>query len=86
MINDMLRLQKLWKKKSQAKGIVGISYRPDGIAIAISDFVENKKPLLKHCKFIPALDISDHPRILGDLVSQHHLNDYDCHLVLTTNN
>jgi MSHA biogenesis protein MshI len=86
MIIDMLRLQKLWRKKSQAKGIVGISYRPDGIAIAISDFVENKKPLLKYCEFIPALDISDHPRILGDLVSRHHLNDYDCHVVLTANN
>ena len=86
MISDMLRLQKLWGKKSQAKGIVGISYRPDGIAIAISDFVENKKFILKHCEFIPVLDISDHPRILGDLVSLHHLNDYDCHLDLTANN
>ena len=86
MISDMLRLQKLWGKKSQAKGIVGISYRPDGIAIAISDFVDNKTPRLKHCDFIPALDISDHPRILGDLVTRHHLNDYDCHLVLTANN
>jgi len=86
MISDMLSLKKLWKKKSQAQGIVGISYRPDGIAIAISDFVEHKIPRLKHCEFISTLDISDHTRILSDLVSRHHLNDYDCHLVLTTNN
>ena len=40
MISDLPWLQKLWKKRLQAKGIVGISYLKSGIAIAISDVVD----------------------------------------------
>jgi MSHA biogenesis protein MshI len=86
MIRMWQWLRKIGRNKSTAEGIVAISYRPDGIAIAISNFVENKKSSLKHCEFIPTLNVSDHPHILRDLVSRHHLADYNCHIVLTSNN
>jgi MSHA biogenesis protein MshI len=79
-------LQKLLGKKSQTKGVVSISYLPLGIAVAISNYVDNNKPRLKHCEFIPTLNINDHPRLLRDLVARHNLIEYDCHLVLTTDN
>jgi MSHA biogenesis protein MshI len=80
------RLQKLFVGKSKAKGVVCISYLKDGIAIAISDFVDDNKPTLKHCEFIPTLQLNDHVQILRDFVALYNLAHYDCHLVLTVDN
>lgn len=82
----MQRLQKLLVKNSPGKGVVGISYWPDGIAIAIFDSVTDNKLQLKYCEFIPSLNVADHHRILRDLVSQYRLASYDCHVVLTADN
>lgn len=82
----MQRLQKLLARNSLGKGVVGISYLPNGIAIAIFDYVNGSKLRLKYCEFIPSLNVSDHPRILRDLVSRYRLANYDCHLVLTADN
>ncbi len=86
MISDLPWLQKLWKKRLQAKGIVGISYLKSGIAIAISDVVDPNQSCLTHCEFIPTLCVDDHHPILSELVSLYHLTDYDCHLVLPIDN
>lgn len=82
----MQLLQKLFGKKSQVKGFVGISYLPHGIAIAVSNRVDNNKLRLNHCEFIPTFNVSDQATLLRDLVILHSLSEYDCHLVLTTDN
>jgi MSHA biogenesis protein MshI len=79
-------LQKLLGKKARTKGFVGISYLPHGIALAVSNFVDNKKLRLNHCEFISALNVGDQSRLLRDLVAEYNLVDYDCHLVLTSSN
>jgi MSHA biogenesis protein MshI len=79
-------LKKLFGGKSQAKGIVGISYLPNGIAIAISNHVDNNKLRLGHCEFIYSLNAGEQPGLLHDLVIRHNLIDYDCHLVLPSGN
>jgi len=45
-------LQKLLGKKLQNNGFVGISYLPDGIAVAVSNYVDNNKLRLNYCEFI----------------------------------
>lgn len=82
----MQLLQKLFGKKSQHKGIVGISYLPHGIAIAVVNNAGNNKSRLNHCEFIPTLNKSEHPAVLRELVARYSLDEYDCHLVLTTDN
>lgn len=82
----MQLLQKLLGKKSQTKGFVGISYLPHGIAVAVSNCVDNNKLRLNHCEFISTLNVGDQPELLRDLVARYNLVDYDCHLVLTTGN
>jgi MSHA biogenesis protein MshI len=79
-------LQKLFGKKSQAKGVVGISYLPNGIALAVSNYSDNSKLRLNHCEFIPSLNLGEQPALLRDLVARYNLDAYDCHLVLTKDN
>jgi len=79
-------LQKLLGKKSQTKGIVGVNYLSNGIAVAVSRFVDSHKRRLTHCEFIPTLNASEQSALLRDLVARHNLADYDCHLVLATDN
>ncbi|MDP2904042.1 MAG: hypothetical protein Q8N96_13215, partial [Methylovulum sp.] len=63
----MQLLQKLFGKKPQDKGIVGISYLPHGIAVAVADNTDNNKLRLNHCEFIPTLNNDGHPAILREL-------------------
>jgi MSHA biogenesis protein MshI len=79
-------LQKLLGRKSPSKGVVGISYLPHGIAVAVSNYVDNNRLRLSHCELIFAVNDSDHPGLLRDLVDRYNLEEYDCHLVLTTDN
>jgi len=79
-------LKKLFRKKTDCKGIVGISFLPNGIAIAVSKFIENNKLALIHCEFIDTGKLEDHLETLSKLASHYDLADYDSHLVLTTDN
>jgi MSHA biogenesis protein MshI len=81
-----LLLQKLFGKKIQNKGIVGISYLPHGIAVAVANNADNNKLRLTHCEFFPTLNLSEQPSVLRELVARYNLNEYDCHLVLSTEN
>lgn len=82
----MQLLQKILGRTSQTKGFVGISYLPHGIAVAVSNCVDNNKIRLNHCEFISTPNIDDQAGLVRDLVARHKLVDYDCHLLLTTAN
>jgi MSHA biogenesis protein MshI len=75
-------LKKFFSKKNICKGIVGVSFLQDGIAVAVSKFAENKKLALIHCEFISTGQPQDR---LKELTIQYDLAAYDCHLVLTSN-
>jgi MSHA biogenesis protein MshI len=79
-----LLLKNIFSKKLKNKGIVGLSYFPHGISVAVANNAENNKIRLNHCEFVPTLNISDHQSVLRDLVARYSLDEYDCHLVLTT--
>ena len=70
---------KLLGKKNRSKGIVGLSFTPDGIGIAISRQIEHQNPVLTHCEFIYS---NNKQQDLKDLTAKHNLTEYDCHLVL----
>lgn len=82
----MQLLKKLFRKKTVCKGIIGVSFLQNGIAIAVSDFTENNKLNLIHCEFIDAGKPSDQQGMLDEFALQHNLAEYDCHLVLTSDN
>jgi MSHA biogenesis protein MshI len=79
-------LKKLFGKKSEKKGIVGISYLPHGIAVAAVNHTNNSKPRLSHCEFIHTQNKNEHSVLLRELATRLGLDQYDCHLVLTGNN
>lgn len=80
----MQRLKKFFRKKNICKGIVGISFLQDGIAVAVSTFTQNNKLTLTHCEFIGAGKPAYQLDQLSELATQHDLAEYDCHLVLTS--
>jgi MSHA biogenesis protein MshI len=79
-------LKKFFRKKTICKGIVGISFLHNGIAVAISNYLENNKLLLVYCEFIDSGKPEDQLASLAKLADSHSLADYDCHLVLTSDN
>lgn len=82
----MQLIRKFFKKQSALKGIVGISFLHNGIAVAVSDFTEGNKLALIHCEFIEAGKPDDQLDTLTQLAIQFNLAEYDCHLVLTSDN
>jgi MSHA biogenesis protein MshI len=82
----ILLFQKLFRKQKQNKGIVGISYLPNGIAIAAAGYIGNGKLRLNYCEYIPTLTTAEQATVLRQLVVRNRLDDYDCHLVLATDN
>jgi len=77
-------LQRIFEKKSICQGIVGISFLEHGIAIAISQYQEDKSLRLRYCEFIN--DASNNQQnALNSIAAQHQLSEYDCHLVLAAN-
>lgn len=82
----MQLLKKLFRKKNVCKGIVGISFLQNGIAVAVSEFTENNKLTLIHCEFIDAGKPANQQDMLSELATEHDLAEYDCHLVLTSDN
>ena len=82
----MQLLKKIFRRKTACKGIVSLSFLQSGIAVAVSDFTKYNKLTLIHCEFIDAEKPEDQQNILSGRVSQYHLAEYDCHLVLTSDN
>jgi MSHA biogenesis protein MshI len=79
-------LKKIFRKKTVCKGIVSISFLPNGIAVAVAKFTGNNSLALIHCQFIDAANPEEQQDILSYLAAQHSLADYDCHLVLANDN
>lgn len=77
-------INKLFGKKRQNKGIVGISRQPQGVAVACATYKDNNKVALDYCEYIPFFNNAEYLTILRQLVNRHNLNDYDCHMVLVT--
>ncbi|HEY8034891.1 MAG TPA: hypothetical protein VIF37_04805 [Methylobacter sp.] len=82
----MQRLKKFFRKKTIRKGIVGISFLQNGIAVAVSTFTQDSKLTLTHCEFIDAGNPAYQQDKLSELATRHNLAEYDCHLVLTSDN
>ncbi len=82
----MQLLRKFFRKKHVCLGIVGISFLQNGIAVAVSKFSEGHKLTIIHCEFIDAGNAKDQQDVLSELAAQHNLAEYDCHLVLTSDN
>jgi MSHA biogenesis protein MshI len=79
-------LKKFLKKKTVCLGIVGISLAHNGIAVAVAKFSENNKLSLIHCEFIDAGNIDYQLEKVAELSKRLNLTEYDCHLVLTSDN
>lgn len=82
----MQLLTKFFRKKTVCQGIVSISFLQNGIAVAVSKITENHKLTLMHCEFIDAGKPEFQQDILSELATRHNLAEYDCHLVLTSDN
>lgn len=80
----MQLLNKFLKKNTTCKGITSISFLHNGIAVAVSNYTENNNLTLIHCEFIETDARDNQHDILKQLASVHHLAEYACHLVLTT--
>ena len=75
----MRLLKSLFKRKS--RGVVALSFTAEGLAIAVSNYGDNNSRLLVFCDFI----YTDKKReSLKELVANHDLTHYDCHIVLAT--
>ncbi len=77
-------LKNLFKKNTVCRGIASISFLQDGIAVAISNYKDDKKLTLVYCAFVETQKTELQQKILTDLARQYKLSEYDCHLVLTT--
>ncbi len=72
---------KLLGKKIASKGIVALSFTSEGIALAISQYTASKKTVLTHCEFIYTNNKQAELKVLTE---RHQLKQYDCHLVLAS--
>lgn len=82
----MQLLKKLFRKKAVCKGIIGISFLRNGIAVVVSKFSEHTQLTIIHCEFLDDEKPDDQQNRLSELAVQHNLAEYDCHLVLTGDN
>jgi len=73
------RFRSLFTKKKSKLGVVVLSFTADGIAIAISKNTEEHS--VRYCEFIPT---NKKFETLKDLTEKHKLDQYECHLVLAT--
>ena len=74
--------QKFFIKKTSQQGIVGLSFLPHGISIAVSNYTENNALKLIHCEFIETKKTDDYATIIKQWFITYKLANYDCHLVL----
>lgn len=78
-------LQKLFSKKNSHHGIIGISFLPQGISLAIAHYTQNNSVKLTHCEYIAVAKKEDYATILKQWVTRYELGNYACHLVLDGN-
>ena len=78
----MQLLKKLLGQNTLSRGIVAISFVQQGIAIAIAKYADEDQLRLCHCEFIAA---ENQQTQLPKLIETYSLNEFDCHLLLTTN-
>lgn len=78
----MRLLQKLLRKQTATPGIVSISFLANGFSIAITRYAEHNRPRLLHCEFVTTTP-QQIPQQLESFVKNHHLEEYDCHILLT---
>jgi len=67
--------------KGKSRGVVALSFTAEGVAIAISNYGPNNLRTLIFCNFIYTNKKIDS---LKELVATHDLSNYDCHIVLAT--
>lgn len=77
----MQLFQKLLGKQASSIGIVALSFSSEGIALAISQYSNDQKLSLIHCEFIHT---NNKQSILQELSKKHQLHQYDCYLVLAS--
>jgi len=65
---------------------VGISYLPNGIAVAVVNNADNNKQRLGYCEFIHTKNAIEQSSVLRELVARLKLDEYSCHLVLASEN
>lgn len=75
-------LRKLLRRKATRQGVVGISFLPQGIAVALSKYKADSILTLSLCEFIPVADPSRLEEALYSLLHRYKLGKYDCHLVI----
>ena len=75
----MQLIQKLLGIKSTSKGIAALCFTQEGIALAISQYIDGQKTTLTHCEFIETNKKQD---VLLELTKKHQLKKYQCHLIL----
>lgn len=76
---------KIIQPKNSHKGIIGISFLPQGISIVIANYTKNNDLTLSYCEFITVKNTDDYPNLLKQWVINHELGDYECYLVLDIN-
>lgn len=74
--------KKLFGNRAAKKGVVGISFLPEGFAIAVANYTQNNKPHLIYCEFLRLFDADSIASSLERLSTQFKLSDYECHLIL----
>lgn len=79
----MRLLQKLLKKPAASPGIVAISFLANGFAVAVTRYADHDRPRLLHCEFVAATPQQLQSQ-LEALVKYHRLEDYDCHILLAS--
>ena len=67
--------------KRKSRGVVALSFTAEGVAVAISNYGANNSRTLIFCNFIYTNKKIDS---LKELVATHDLSNYDCHIVLST--
>jgi len=72
---------KLLGKKRTSKGIVALCFTSEGIALAISEYTVDQKTKLTHCEFVHT---NKKLSVLKNITEKYHLTEYDCHLVLSS--
>lgn len=77
--------KKLIRKKIDSVGVVGISFLPHGISIAVCTYASDKTLKLLHCDYVAIKKADDYDVILQQWLIAYQLNAYECHIVLAIN-
>jgi len=82
LITEDSILFSLLKRQTKTKGLVGVSFSPEGIAISRVQREEGKTPLLDACAFTPLDEGSNTAVKLEQLVADNELSNSHCNCVM----